>query len=150
MQNVAYSIGHLKEPQCLRERPYRREVTNRKTHNHGGRVHFPKIRLQVERRGFCYFGTTMYFGLPGDFTIPESPNYIHLFYAQFKRTTRLPVFYFKKMATLFYYFACPQNVRRTCRQNKGKLIQYNKNGILINIIQQRLGTYTGYFPNIFS
>jgi hypothetical protein len=53
-----------KEPQYLCERlSFRREVANRPT-RHGGRLHFPRVRLEVGRRGFSYFGPAMYNELP--------------------------------------------------------------------------------------
>lgn len=54
----------LQEPQYLYERlSYRGEVSNRET-RHGGRLHFPRVRLEGGRRAFSYFGPTMYNELP--------------------------------------------------------------------------------------
>jgi len=54
------------EPQYLAERlPYRGDVAARST-RHDDLLHFPRVRLEVGRRGFSYFGPTLYNRLPGD------------------------------------------------------------------------------------
>ncbi len=54
----------LKEPQYLYERlSCRDEITERSTRQ-DKRLHFPKVRLEVGRKGFAYFGPVLYNGLP--------------------------------------------------------------------------------------
>jgi hypothetical protein len=56
----------LKEPQYLREKLlYREEVSQRSTRQ-DGELHFPKVRLEVGRKGFSYFGPNLFNDLPLD------------------------------------------------------------------------------------
>ena len=61
MVHKALTLG---EPAYLCERLLQRdEVSHRRT-RHGGRLHFRKVRLEVGRRSFSYFGPKMYNDLP--------------------------------------------------------------------------------------
>ncbi|KAG8314077.1 hypothetical protein J6590_100728 [Homalodisca vitripennis] len=52
------------EPQYLSEKlSFRDEVSQRRT-RHGNLLHFPKVRLELGRRSFSYFGPKLYNDLP--------------------------------------------------------------------------------------
>ncbi len=61
---MVHKILTLGDPQYLSEKLlYREEVTQRSTRQNG-KLHFPKVRLEVGRKGFSYFGPTVLNDLP--------------------------------------------------------------------------------------
>lgn len=61
MVHKALTLG---EPRYLTNRLRCRDEFTLRSTRHCGRLHFPKVRLEVGRRSFSYFGPKLYNGLP--------------------------------------------------------------------------------------
>lgn len=72
---MIHRILTLAEPQYLTERLVSRgEVSGRNT-RHEAQLHFPRVRLEVGRKGFNYFGPRLYNGLPNSFKQLKSGSF---------------------------------------------------------------------------
>uniref|UniRef100_A0A1B6LWV1 Uncharacterized protein n=2 Tax=Graphocephala atropunctata TaxID=36148 RepID=A0A1B6LWV1_9HEMI len=61
---LVHRVLTLGEPQYLVDRlPSRGEVAHRSTRQEG-QLHFPRVRLEIGRKGFSYFGPKLYNDLP--------------------------------------------------------------------------------------
>lgn len=64
--NLIHRALVQQEPQYLVERLVAREEVAERETRHSALLHFPKVRLEVGRRGFSYFGPKLYNDLPLD------------------------------------------------------------------------------------